>query len=78
LTQEIDDQDLDISLQVAQKNDKDIQTIIKWLKHGKSDSIYIGCESYYLKSLWAQRQRLSIHEGLLVRKWEVAGTNINN
>ena len=68
----------DISLHDAQQMDENIKTVIKWINIGERPSYKeIGSSGYFLKSLWTQWTRLSIQDNLLVRKWEVIGTDIS-
>ena len=64
------------SILEAQANDADIQRVKQWIeKDARPDFKDIGCESFYLKSLWSQWKRLTIQNEILVRRWDILETN---
>ena len=63
-------------LRKAQMENRDICIIKQWLESGeKSKSETISSESWFVKSLINQWERLDIQNGLLVRRWNVLGTD---
>jgi hypothetical protein len=61
----------------AQQDDKDISLVKQWVREEtRPDSKEISEGSYFIKSLWAQFSRLKIQDDLLVRRWDVIGTNL--
>ncbi|KRY05139.1 Retrovirus-related Pol polyprotein from transposon, partial [Trichinella patagoniensis] len=57
-----------------QEDDPEIQQVIKWLSTNSwPDKAPEG--SRILKSLWAQRRRMKMTNGVLTREWEALGTN---
>ncbi|KRY06856.1 Transposon Tf2-6 polyprotein, partial [Trichinella patagoniensis] len=56
------------------EDDPEIQQVIKWLSTNSwPDKAPEG--SRILKSLWAQRRRMKMTNGVLTREWEALGTN---
>ena len=62
-------------LKIVQEKDQEICLVKSWVTSG-SRPVYKDIESggYFLKSLWSQWLRLDIKDGVLVRKWEILGT----
>ena len=61
----------------AQELDSDISKVRSWVEKGaRPEHKAIACESYFIKSLWNQWPRLHLKDDLLVRKWDVIGTDI--
>ncbi|KRX73465.1 Transposon Ty3-G Gag-Pol polyprotein [Trichinella sp. T6] len=57
-----------------QEDDPEIQQVIKWLSTNSwPNKAPEG--SRILKSLWAQRRRMKMTNGVLTREWETLGTN---
>lgn len=57
------------SLRGSQDESKDIQLVRKWIDLGKRPSFSdVSQHGYVVKSLWNQFERLSIQDGLLVRR----------
>ena len=68
-----------IEIKCIQEKDPDISLVKSWIKEGsKPEHKDIASGSYFLKSLWSQWSRLEIKDNLLVRKWEVLGTETIN
>ena len=65
------------SLKDIQEKDAEISLVRSWVESGKKpDYKEISSSSYFVKSLWSQWSRLQIKNDLLVRHWEVLGTEI--
>ena len=77
---ELDQGDPDsVDIKSAQESDRDISRLKEYLqKEVRPERSEIAEESYFFKSLWSQWQRLDIQNGLLVRRWDVLGTDITN
>ena len=68
-----------LDLKSFQEDDRDISLIRGWLEKGeKPGTTDISRESYVAKTLVSQWKRLEIHEGLVVRKYEVHDEGIIN
>jgi hypothetical protein len=66
-----------INIEQIQEQDSDIVKVKTWIKCDKKpDAKELLKESPFVKSLLGQWQRLSIRENILVRKWDVLGTDI--
>ena len=64
-------------LRTAQTDDQDVMTVKKWVEQGsRPQHKDIAGAGYFLKSLWGQFDRLEIRDNLLVRRWDVLGTNM--
>ena len=62
-----------------QEDNRDISLIRGWLEKGeKPGPTDISRESYVVKTIVSQWKRLEIHEGLVVRKYEVHDADIIN
>ena len=61
----------------VQNEDPDICQVKSWLA-AETRPVYkdIGSGGYFLKSLWSQWKRLDLMDGILVRRWEISGTDI--
>lgn len=69
------DEVTDISL--SQDSDPDICLLKSWIKEETRPAFMdIASCSYVVKSLWRQWERLELIDEILVRKWEVLGTDI--
>lgn len=69
------DNDL-LDLKTIQVENRDISLVKSWLENGEKPKLQsIASESWFLKSLVNQWDRLDIHNKLQVRKWDVLGTN---
>ena len=65
------------SLKDIQEKDAEISLVRSWVESGeKPDYKEISSRSYFVKSLWSQWSRLQIINDLLVRHWDVLGTEI--
>ena len=65
------------SLKDIQEKDATISLERSWVEPGENpDYKEISSSSYFVKSLWSQWSRLQIVNDLLVRHWEVLGTEI--
>jgi hypothetical protein len=53
---------------------------MKWIKNDDRPSSYgdISRESYFIRSLWSQWNRLTIQNGILYRRWDIIGTDLPN
>ena len=66
-----------VDIKTAQASDSDICKMKDYFSKGvRPDRSEICERSYFFKSLWNQWQRLDVQDGLLVRKWDVLGTDI--
>ena len=66
-----------MDLKALQKGNGDISLVRSWLENGtKPDSKDTSSESYFVKALLGQWKRLEVHDQMLVRKYEVSGTNM--
>ena len=66
-----------IAIREAQDLDLDIMMVKQWIEDGEQPQLQeISRESYFLRSLWNQWPLLEIKDGLVVRKWEVLGTDM--
>ena len=66
----------DQSLQSSQKADNDLQKLRTWIEQGvRPKKVSVSGESFYLKSLVSQFDRLCIEDDLICRKWEDISTN---
>lgn len=64
------------SLRGSQDESQDIQLVRKWIDLGKRPSFSdVSQHGYVIKSLWNQFERLSIQDGLLVRRWVLLSSN---
>jgi hypothetical protein len=60
----------------AQKSDIDLQKMYTWITQGRCPaSKEDSAESYFLKSLVSQFDRLCIQDNLICRKWEDLSTD---
>lgn len=65
-----------LDLKTAQEQDKDISKIKVWIvSNQKPERKETEGESYFVKSLVSQWERLKIEEGMLLRRWDVLGTD---
>lgn len=61
----------------TQNKDPDICLVKSWVHLGnRPDYKNIASGGYFLKSLWSHWSRLSIKDDVLMRKWEVLGTDM--
>ena len=66
----------DQSLQSSQKADNDLQKLRTWIEKGVlPKKVSVSGESFYLKSLVSQFDRLCIEDDLICRKWKDISTN---
>jgi len=64
-------------LSTAQAEDEDLKTVRNWVEQGsRPEQKDIAGASYFMKSLWGQFDRLQIRDELLVRRWDVLGTDL--
>ena len=64
------------NLHTAQTSDNDLQKLREWVKEGVCPSSKkVSAESYFLKSLVSQFDRLCLKDNLICRKWEDMSTN---
>ena len=69
------DEVTDIGL--SQDSDPEIRLLKSWIKEETRPAFKdIASCSYFVKSLWSQWERLELIDEILVRKWEVLGTDI--
>ncbi|KAK3104661.1 hypothetical protein FSP39_007335 [Pinctada imbricata] len=60
-----------LPIQEVQSNDKNLQKVRSWLDNKtRPDSKTIDGESYFLKSLYSQFERLCIIDNIMYRKWD--------
>ncbi|MCG8044653.1 MAG: hypothetical protein JAY66_03025, partial [Candidatus Thiodiazotropha taylori] len=60
-----------------QDSDSDVALVKSWVQSGKRpDYKEVLSGGYFVKSLWSQWPRLHIKDNILVRIWEVLGTDI--
>ena len=72
-----DDDNRTVDIKCLQEEDSDISLVKTWVKaEHRPEYKEIAEGSYFLKSLWNQWPRLQLEEDILVRKWEVVGTDI--
>ena len=65
-----------MSLQSLQSDDKDLQRLRSWLEcKARPDSEEVQGESYYLKSLYSQFNRMCLIDDILYRRWDNFDTN---
>ena len=65
-----------IDLKSAQDQDKDISNIRQWVESNeKPDRKEKESESYFHKSLLSQWERLTVKNGVLMRRWDILDTN---
>ena len=65
-----------LDLKTAQDKDKAISRVKGWFESNKKpERKEIDGESYFLKSLISQWERLQIEQGILVRRWDILGTD---
>ena len=61
----------------AQESDPDVCKVKSWVEKGyRQEQKEIACESHFVKSLWCQWSRLQLEDGILVRRWDLLGTDI--
>lgn len=61
----------DVTLSEMQDSDRNLGMVKKWLANKKRPEYNaISGESMTVKSLWSQWDRLTLHEGVLYRKWD--------
>ncbi len=66
-----------VDIKTTQDSDADIRLVKTWITTGtRPEHRDIGSGGRLLKSMWSQWPRLSIKDGVLVRRWEVLGTDI--
>ena len=64
-------------IKVLQEEDDEILLVKSWIKAGeRPEHSKIADGSYFLKSLWSQWPRLELKNDIVVRKWDVLGTDI--
>ena len=60
-----------ISIRQLQEQDRDLQKLRSWLdKKERPHSKTLEGDSFYLKSLYSQYERLCEIDGVLYRKWD--------
>ena len=65
-----------MNLRTAQEQDEDIMMVKQWTAFNrKPERKEIAGESFFVKSLISQWERLKIENGILVRRWDVLGTD---
>ena len=65
-----------LDLKTAQDKDKAISRVKGWVESNKKpERKEIDGESYFIKSLISQWERLQIEQGILVRRWDILGTD---
>ena len=66
----------ELNLRTAQEQDEDIMMVKQWIaSNRKPERKEIAGESFFVKSLISQWERLKIENGILVRRWDVLGTD---
>ncbi len=66
-----------VDIKPHKDSDADIRLVKTWITTGtRPEHRDIGSGGRLLKSMWSQWPRLSIKDGVLVRRWEVLGTDI--
>ncbi len=66
-----------VDIKTTQDNDADIRLVKSWITTGtRPGHKYMGSGGRFLKSMWSQWPRLSIKDDVLVRRWDVLGTDI--
>ena len=66
-----------LDIGTAQDNDALVSKVKKWVQSkSKPETKVISCESNFVKSLVSQWERLDIQGGILVRRWDVLGTQL--
>ena len=69
----------DVDLTSLQAGNGEISKVIKWIKDEDRPSYGdISRESYFIRSLWSQWNRLTIQNGILYQRWDIIGTDLPN
>lgn len=65
----------DVDLTSLQAANEEIGKVMKWINDDDRPSYGdISRESYFIRSLWSQCNRLTIENGILYRRWYIQGT----
>ena len=69
----------DVDLTSLQADNEEIGKVMKWIKVDDRPSYRdISRDSYFIRPLWSQWNRLTIQNGILYGGWDILGTDVAN